>query len=378
MAAVTSVPESTRRTLSISEADDQNRSPNHMPLVSILLPAFNEAMIIEENLTRLCRHMESLETQYRWEIIVVNDGSRDETGALAEQFSKSNSNIHVLHHVKNYGLGQALKSGFNQCRGDYIVVLDLDLSYSPDHIEKLLARIRQTRAKVVVTSPYTKGGLVSNVPWLRRTLSVWANRFLSQAANCNVSTLTGMVRVYDGRFIKSLDLKSVGMEVNPEIIYKGLLLKARIEEIPAHLDWKLQQTVGPRRKSSMKVMRHIFSTLLSGFLFKPVMCFILPGLGLLLFAIYVNAWILLHFLREYRALSQYDWFFDRASVAVAQAYQAFPHTFIVGGLSLTLAIQLISLGILSLQSKQYFEEIFHLGSSIYKSIRDQERRASHE
>ena len=108
MAAVTSVPESTRRILSISEADDQSRSPNHMPLVSILLPAFNEAMIIEENLTRLCRHMESLETQYRWEIIVVNDGSRDETGALAEQFSKSNSNIHVFHHVKNYGLGQAL------------------------------------------------------------------------------------------------------------------------------------------------------------------------------------------------------------------------------------------------------------------------------
>jgi hypothetical protein len=160
------------------------------------------------------------------------------------------------------------------------------------------------------------------------------------------------------------------MEVSPEIIYKSLLLRARIEEIPAHLDWNLQRTAGNRRASSMKVVPHIVSTLLSGFIFRPFMFFLLPGIALLAFAVYVNTWMFIHFFEEYRGLAQYDWFLTRASVAVAQAYQAFPHTFIVAGLSLMLAIQLISLGVLSLQSKQYFEEIFHLGSAIYKHTRE--------
>ncbi|NTV97240.1 MAG: glycosyltransferase, partial [Thiobacillus sp.] len=68
-----------------------------------------------------------------------------------------------------------------QGEADYLVVLDIDLSYSPDHIERMLARIRQTKAKIVIASPYMEGGKVSNVPWLRRVLSIWANRYLCMA-----------------------------------------------------------------------------------------------------------------------------------------------------------------------------------------------------
>jgi len=58
------------------------------------------------------------------------------------------------------------------------------------------------------------------------------------------------------------------------------------------------------------------------------------------------------------------------SAGVAAAYQFAPHTFIIGGISLILAIQLISLGFLALQNKKYFEELFHLGTNIYKSKGD--------
>jgi len=345
------------------------------PLVSLVIPAFNEAAILQNNLATLTDYMETLEEEYRWKLIVINDGSTDKTGELAEAFASSRENVHVLHHPTNFGLGQALKSGFNYSSGDYIVVLDIDLSYSPDHIERLLEKIRETRAKIVVTSPYAKQGTVSEVPWVRRTLSVWANRFLSSVARCSLSTLTGMVRVYDGKFIRSLNLRSLGMEVSPEIIYKAMLLRARIEEIPAHLDWKLQRAEGSRRRSSMKMIPHIISTLLTGFIFRPFMFFILPGMILLAFAVYVNAWMFIHFFDQYRVLTQYDWFLSRASVAVAAAYQAFPHTFIVGGLALMLAIQLLSLGVLSLQSKHYFEELFHLGSSMYRYAREHENNS---
>ena len=152
-----------------------------------------------------------------------------------------------------------------------------------------------------------------------------------------------------------------------------MMLRGRIEEIPAHLDWRLQNAAGPKRKSSMRVVRHTMATLLSGFLFKPFMFFIIPGLVLLVFSLYVNAWMVVHFLEEYQKFSQLTWFFSRASAAVATAYQQAPHTFFVGLMSLMLAIQFISLGILALQSKRYFEEIFHLGTTIYRSTRDDGR-----
>jgi glycosyltransferase involved in cell wall biosynthesis len=126
--------------------------------------------------------MESVEDNYRWELIVVNDGSTDETGKLAEAFAKTRDNIQVLHHPRNFGLGSALRSAFPSCSGDYIVTVDLDLSYAPTYVEQLVEKMRESKAKVVAASPYMKGGKISNVPSLRRILSVWANRFLSIAA----------------------------------------------------------------------------------------------------------------------------------------------------------------------------------------------------
>src|SRR5439155_6408194 len=137
-------------------------------------------------------------------------------------------------------------------------------------------------------SPYMRGGRVSNVPWLRRIMSVWANRFLSLTAKGSLSTLTGMVRAYEGPFVRRIDLSSSGMDVNLEIIYKALLMRGRIAEVPGHLDWKVQKAVGKKRRSSMKLLRHTISVLIAGYLFRPVMFFIVPGLFLLQFSIYVN------------------------------------------------------------------------------------------
>jgi len=249
------------------------------------------------------------------------------------------------------------------CTGDYVVTLDIDLSYSPDHIKMLLERITTTPAKLVLASPYMRGGQISNVPTLRRVLSIYANRFLSYFAQGHLSTLTCMVRAYDGRFIRALDLRAMGMDVMPETVYKAMILRAKIEQIPAHLDWGLQQQAGTERKSSMRILRHILATVLSGFIFRPFMFFVLPGLLLLGLSLYVNIWMLAHIVDAYSGLGSDLGITGKMSLAVAQAYDGYPHTFIVGLLSLMVAIQLISLGIMSLQSKAYFEDLFHLVSS---------------
>ena len=340
------------------------------PLVSIVIPAYNEEEIIEKNLLAILSYMESIEDRYPWEIVIVNDGSNDQTGKLADKFAASRDNIRVLHHITNFKLGQALRYAFSKCKGDYIVVMDLDLSYSPDHIERLLTAIQQTRAKIVIASPFMKGGKISNVPRLRLILSIWANRFLSLTAKGKISTITGMVRAYDREFISTLNTKAMDMGINPEIIYKAQLLRARIIEIPAHLDWTFQKEVGKRRRSSMKIMWNIISSLFAGFIFRPFMFFIIPGLFLLLLALYPLIWALIHTITYFNQIPSASTSFDfRLSDAIASAFQQAPHAFIVGGIALMVGLQLISLGVLALQNKRYFEEIFHLNSNIYKYIK---------
>jgi glycosyltransferase involved in cell wall biosynthesis len=354
--------------------------PQERPLVSIIVPAYNEADILEANLDAICRYMTSLEGEYGWELIVVNDGSTDSTGQLANDFAAQRSNIIVLHHKHNFRLGQALRYGFNNCKGEYVIVLDIDLSYSTDHIGRLLEKIRETKAKIVIASPYCKGGKVSRVPRLRKALSKLANRFLSlcltrDTFSDKLYTLTGMVRAYDGNFIRSLNLRAMDMNIHTEIVYKAMILRARIVEIPAHLSWEpLLSKSGLKRRSSMRILTAILQDILSAFMFKPFMFFILPGLLLLLPALYTLLLIIVYTFIHLNAMDpSSNILLIRFGFAIGEAFKASPHSFIVGGVSLIVAIQLISLGIISLQNKRYFEEIFYLGSNVLKNKKNLDR-----
>jgi hypothetical protein len=223
-----------------------------------------------------------------------------------------------------------------------------------------------------------KGGRTSHVPFVRLLLSRWGNRFLALTArgvspSGNVSTLTGMVRGYDGPFIRALHLKSMGMEINTEIIYKAMILGARIEEIPAHLDWGPQAPARSTRVTPRRIRRGILFSLLAGFIIRPFAFFIVPGLLLVLASLYIVVWIGIHVVTHFRQLPEGSSFDVALSKALALAFQQSPHAFIVGGITLTLAVQLFSLGVLALQVKQYFEELFHFGTRVYAQSRELER-----
>ena len=339
------------------------------PLVSIILPAYNEEALLANNLGELHSYLSAPGREFDWEILVVNDGSSDGTGPIADEFARAHANVRVLHHPSNFGLGQALKFGFANSRGDYVVTLDVDLSYDVRHIDELVQKIRETSAKMVLASPYMDGGTIKNVPRIRRILSILGNRFLRFFVKGHFSTLTSVVRVYDGPFIRSLDFRAMGMDVMPETLYKAMVLQARIVEMPARLDWGPQLEFGKSRTSSMRLLRHVFSTILSGFVFRPFLFFIVPGILVGIFALDVNFWMVIHFLDAVRELKSAGTEFT-FSQAFALAYSQYPHTFIIGFLSLMLTIQLLGMGMMALQSKQYFEDLFHLGSTRLHDLRE--------
>jgi hypothetical protein len=211
------------------------------------------------------------------------------------------------------------------------------------------------------------------VPFLRRVLSRAVNFFLSLVARENIHTFTGMVRAYERRFIKDLNLKARDFEINPEIIYKALLLRARIVEIPAHLDWGLQNQAGENRVSNIRMFRGIISGFMSGFIFRPYFFFILVGMVLFLISLYVIVWIFINTFIVFAKLPQMSGLFDsRFSDAVSIVFQQRPYSFLVGGVTLIVSLQFLSLGFLSLQSKRYFEELFHINTNILKHAQKNE------
>lgn len=339
------------------------------PKVSILLPAFNEEAILEKNVHKIKNYLVASHKIKDWEIIVVNDGSKDKTREIAEKLSQEDPRIRVLNHIVNLNLGHALRTGFSNACGEYTIVLDIDLSYDVEHIEKIYDTLVATQAQVVITSPYMKGGKVTAVPFLRLFLSRCVNRFMRLAAQEKHYTYTGMVRGYRTDFIQNLNLKTKDYEVNPEILYKAMILRARIVEIPAHLDWTEQNKLKGKRVSNIRIIKSVFSGVMSGFIFRPYIFFLGTGFFLLLISLYIIGWIFINTFNVYpEVAANGDYFDDRFSEAVALVFQKRPHSFVVGGFTLMISLILFAIGFLSLQSKRYFEELFHLNTFIRKKV----------
>lgn len=330
------------------------------PLVTVVLPCYNEAGALSRNLGTIYDYLATLASRFCFEVLIVNDGSRDDTARVAETARQCHPDLQVIHHPTNFGLGQAFKTAFAASRGDYVVTMDADLSYAPATIGQMLDALIGRSAKLVLASAYMPGGQVTNVPRDRHLYSRVGNRLMSLMDAGRFSTYTCMVRAYDGPFIRSLEPRAHGMGIMPEIIYKTLILGGRIVEVPAHLDWSLQrqdadaakvQGAAPARKSSMRVITHMLSTSVSSFLFRPFMLMLVPGLLLLLFSGYVNFWLLIELLGAYERTVN-------LGGATALVYTEHPATMLVGMLTLVLSIQLISLGAMSMQNKRYYEETY--------------------
>ena len=337
-------------------------SSESRPLVTLVIPGYNEAAVLAANVALIYDYLETLAAEYRFEVFVVNDGSADMTGTVADELRSLYTNLRVLHHPSNFGLGQAFKTAFSASRGDYVVTLDVDLSYAPQTIGDLLTAICRERAKLVLASAYMKGGRTTMVPWLRLWLSRVGNGFISLLTGNQFSTFTCMVRAYDGPFIRSLNPTKQDMAIMPEIIYKTMILGGKIVEIPAHLDWTRQVQDGCGRTSNMRVLKHILSTSISAFFFRPFVMMLVPGLLLLLFSGYVNLWVMVEF---QSALPKVG---GHLSQAAAQVFAQHPATLLIGLLSLVLAVQLISLGAISLQAKRYYEESYCQQVSLRRQI----------
>jgi dolichol-phosphate mannosyltransferase len=201
--------------------------------VLVVIPTYNERDNIEPLLTRLHTAVPDADA------LVVDDGSPDGTGELADKLAADDPRVRVLHRTAKAGLGFAYLAGFaTALRGEYrvIVEMDADGSHAPEDLPALLAALDTGEgADVVLGSRYVRGGEVVNWPAYRNWISRSGNLYSRLALGVSVRDITGGYRVFRREVLESLTLDEVesqGYCFQIDLAWRALQAGFRVVEVP--------------------------------------------------------------------------------------------------------------------------------------------------
>ncbi len=172
--------------------------------VAVLIPTYNERV----NLPRIVARTRAAVPEA--DVMILEDNSPDGTGAVADDLSQGDPQVHVMHRARKDGLGAAYLAGFRWALGegyDAVVEMDADGSHQPEVLRAMLLAAEQ--ADVILGSRWVPGGSVVNWPAHRRALSVGGNLYVRVLLGMPVSDATAGYRVYRSSALRLLDLESV-------------------------------------------------------------------------------------------------------------------------------------------------------------------------
>ncbi|GAA2564404.1 polyprenol monophosphomannose synthase [Mycolicibacterium diernhoferi] len=179
-------------------------SPSRRTLV--IIPTYNE----RENLPLIVGRVHAALPDVH--ILVVDDGSPDGTGQLADELSLADPDrIHVMHRVSKDGLGAAYLAGFDWgLSREYTVLVEMDAdgSHAPEELPRLLAAV-DGGADLAIGSRYVPGGTVRNWPWRRLALSRTANTYSRVLLGVDINDITAGYRAYRREVLEKIDLSAV-------------------------------------------------------------------------------------------------------------------------------------------------------------------------
>ncbi|VVB54881.1 UDP-N-acetylglucosamine--dolichyl-phosphate N-acetylglucosaminyltransferase [uncultured archaeon] len=185
--------------------------------VTIIIPTYNE----KENLPLLVNKIFNVFQEYGLfgEVIVVDDNSPDGTGRIADELSKTDNRIKLIHRKGKEGLSSAVVEGFKHADGEIIGVMDADLSHPPEVIPELVWPIINGGSEFVIASRYLNNNNIENWPISRKIISRGAMLLARPLTNVKDS-MSGYF-FFKKSVIDGIELSPTGYKILLEIIVKG-------------------------------------------------------------------------------------------------------------------------------------------------------------
>ncbi|MBW2992576.1 polyprenol monophosphomannose synthase [Candidatus Woesearchaeota archaeon] len=220
-------------------------------MISVVIPTYNEA----ENIAKLVKGIKNSLKNRKYEIIIVDDNSPDNTAKIAISL-KNKFPIKVIKR-KTRGLSSAVIAGFRFAKGDIIGVMDADLSHPQKKIPELIKALEKQNYDLAIGSRHIKGGGVEEWPFYRKTMSKFATLLARPLTNAK-DPMSGFF-FFKKKILKNVKLNPIGYKILLEILVKGK--QKNIKEIPYIFR---NRKIGKSKigaKVYLDYLRHIFRLL---------------------------------------------------------------------------------------------------------------------
>jgi dolichol-phosphate mannosyltransferase len=203
----------------------------------LILPTYNEAENIELLASRAAEVLaEASPDGFR--VLIVDDGSPDGTGQLADKLASAHEQIEVLHRTTRAGLGPAYLAGFKHALdggAGFVMEMDSDFSHDPRDLARLLKAVRDDGADLALGSRYVSGGGIEDWSLQRRVISRGGSLYARTILGLPINDLTGGFKAFRAEVLRAIDLPSVesgGYAFQIELTYRTVKRGFKVVEVP--------------------------------------------------------------------------------------------------------------------------------------------------
>lgn len=226
-------------------------------LLSVIIPCYNEELVVQETYKQLTEVMKRTNMDY--ELVFINDGSRDRTIELLTSLAEEDKAVKVINFARNFGHQCAVTAGINHCNGDLAVIIDADLQDPPEVILDMLEIQQKESANVVYGVRKSREG----ESWFKLVTAKWFYRILNKLSDVQFPVDTGDFRLIDRQIIDHFNNLH---EKNKYI--RGLISWLGYKQVPCYYERK--ERFAGETKYPLKKMLRFATTGLLAFSKKPL------------------------------------------------------------------------------------------------------------
>ena len=192
--------------------------------ISVIIPCYNE----EHTILKVIKSVHESLNRYEYEIILVDDGSTDNTKVLLDEYSRRDEKVEVIYHDINSGKGSSLRTGFNAAIGDVVIIQDADLEYDPSEYSKLFKPIQDGKADVVYGSRFKSGDTTRVLFFWHKMGNLFLTGLSNLLTNLNLTDIETCYKVFRKEILDQITIEENRFGFDPEITAKISKIRPRI------------------------------------------------------------------------------------------------------------------------------------------------------